>query len=313
MGTKSMNEATSEPVVATTGQSVILTFAPAVALPSTTTVTFRCFQLADDTTSSATGEPLVSWEERLDVSPAGRGRGGRRWEAKWAAGVESQKTTIPEQSHIVYPTAKVTQRGPSKRVEAMNPVRIPAIAVTSNPKFTEIMQHEFFQQTVIVGGGSGRKFHPEPLRAFIRSLTPQQRALLCSYDKDRLVVFITLRGARPERPMYADNLGPQTLLSDHRAVVANADFSVFWCHRKGQRVELACHTEHFCVNTRHSPLSGTSTSVFLETAGDMSPGKHHPKRYLLGTRYAAGYVPYLTLLNSKGESVMGKKTTFTDK
>jgi len=170
-------------------------------------------------------------------------------------------------------------------------LRVQAIDVTSDPKLTRIMFHEFAQAQ-----GAGFVFDPEPARRFLRSLSVQQKLHLCGIAKnnpvDRLVIYVTFYDPAPrDRKIFADDQA-------RRSMRANATFSVFHCRdlAKGG-VTLVCHTEHFLVHTGNG-----HTKAFLESRqydnrtadeymqkSNPDPAKFKPVKFAIGAnRPAAG-------------------------
>jgi hypothetical protein len=113
------------------------------------------------------------------------------------------------------------------------------ITVTTKPEMHRIMRHEF--------STLGSDFNPDPLHAYLRTLTTQQTQLLMSYPlekypgQQRLVVFITLLDQTATKKLMCADLcdTPST------SVLSNARFAVFWCNGTKNTVELVCYTEEF--------------------------------------------------------------------
>lgn len=131
---------------------------------------------------------------------------------------------------------------------------IGAIGVTSLPRLTRIMQHEFAKSS-----GSGFVFDPTPLENHLKTLTVEQKRILFrkaiavsketeEQKKHRLIVFITLY-PKNDLLMRADH-GPSRVRPD-------ATFSVYHCFdlEKGG-VTLVCHTQFMLVHLANSLGAG---------------------------------------------------------
>ena len=311
-----MSEPNAAPEIAVVGQPMSLTFESSKDMAGPVAASFIAHELTSDAATDVSEQPVAaSWTETLDTKPApgGAKAGTKRWIASWTAGVESKKAKIPDKTHLVRVVLRKSQGAGSTQAPALNLVRVPGIAVTDNPDLHEIMIHEFAKPS-----GASWAFDAEPLRAFIGTLTPEQRSLLCSYDRDRLVVFISLRGHKLDRPMYADNCGIQGT-DRRRSVLSTADFSVFHCSKKGNRVVLVCHTEYFCMNAGNSvkePDRPDTRKLLAAAYHGLSPAAKTPRKYLLAAE-PHDLVVYMRLLNgggplqvrtgtvATGESVMG--------
>jgi hypothetical protein len=307
-----MVTSTKKTAIAVVGQEAKISVLSSDDLDGPAEGEFSAFELSDDSVTDTAGlTPTTTWTEPLTLKkvPGGVGK-NKKWTTAWVAGVESTKSDIPEKTYLI--SVVVNKSSPSKSIPATNIVRIPGIAVTEKPELQEIMMHEFS-----TGTGASLTFNPAPLRAFIRSLTPEQRALLCSYDKKQLVVFISLRGNKPDRPIYADDCGVSEGDTKRKSVLANADFSMFYCEKTGNRVILECHTEYFCVNTGNSINNRPDTRKFLTAVyNSLSPTAKKPRKLWLSAE-PHHFIIYMRLLNGHyafkeggttinvGDSVMG--------
>ncbi len=148
---------------------------------------------------------------------------------------------------------------------------IQAIDITTDPKLTRIMLHEFAranQNTFI--------FNPQPLENFVHSLSVEQKKMLCNIAEQnpsgRLVVFVTFYDtSKKQLRMFADNGG------GNHSIRPNATFSVFHCRDvdKGG-ITLVCHTEHFVVHF----LNGSTRKWIL---GKEGPKKQFANDYMQKT------------------------------
>lgn len=247
--------------------------------------------------------PKSTWKETLTFTDTGECNADNAqetiWQALWTVGTESGKSEIPEQTHFVRVTAS---KSASKAIPSANELRVPGFAVTTRPELQEIMLHEFCAQTSINAGLQDWSFWPEPLRRFLRTLTPQQRKWLSKYDEKKLVVFISMRGVREDHPMYADNSPKKG--AKRMQILANADFSLFRCSKRGHQVVLEVHTEYFCVNTNNGDTLGIDTPHFIDNAyPSMDPNGRSPWRLLL-TAHPHEYCIYFgALTDSRSYSV----------
>lgn len=293
--------------MAAVGEEVNLVFEGSVAMVGTVNVTFSAFALPDDATTSTAGLTPVTWTETLVV---GNSRSGRTPTAlqslvKWTTGVESSKQRVPENTYRITMTATgSTAKGQPVSCVGKTQVRVPGFAVTTEPQIHQIMVHEFWTKA-----GNSYVFDPKPAKRFLASLTPLQRSILIQYPKEasspgRLVAFITLRGPRPDRPMYADNCA---ITGTRQMVIANADFSVFHCSKPGDRVTLVMHTEHLCVNKHNSKTAEFFSSLPASALSTTSEGSRQRPRYFLAANLAEfthGQI-YNSILAASGKSIMG--------
>jgi hypothetical protein len=161
--------------------------------------------------------------------------------AKWKVNLQKDKE-LEEQFVEVAFQARGRSEQTNKIISAIaknNNIIVAGIDITTDPKLTRIMLHEF-----ATPGGRSAAFDPNPVRGYINTLTAQQKKLLYHHAIDkpegRLIVFITLYPRKSLR-MFADCF--------ENGVIPNATFSVFFCRdvTKGG-VTLVCHTEHFVLN-----------------------------------------------------------------
>lgn len=291
--------------IAAVGENVTLIFEGSDAMAGAANVTFSGFALPNDTTTSTAGLKSVTWSESLTVTGTrtGQTRGTVQSLVKWTAGVESSKRTVPEATNLISVTATgSTAKGQPVTCVSKTHVRVPGFVVTTEPQIHEIMLHEFWTKT-----GSNYVFDPKPAQQFLASLTPIQRSILIQYPKEassagRLVVFVTLRGPRPDHPMYADYVD-----GTRQVVIANADFSVFHCSKPGNRVTLVMHTEHLCVNKHNAKTAdffrSLPASALSTTTGE---SRQRPRYFLAATlaKFTHGQI-YNSILAPSGKSIMG--------
>jgi hypothetical protein len=181
---------------------------------------------------------------------------------------------------------------------------IVGIPVTTEPKLTRIMLHEFSTNQ-----GATSAFDPGPAEAFSSLLHPQQRKLLLTRAQanpnGRLVVFIALYDTSvKKRRMRAEMFNV--------AVRANATFTVFHCEDPQKRgMTLVCHTEHFALNFFNpstntwirNPVGGRMASDYMQRS---TP---NPIKYLLGAALPTAShdaVIYFVVCQADGKSIMGK-------
>lgn len=256
----------TEMVVVVIGYPTVITVASADNLAGEQRCEFISFVNTNDKSEKIESNLVVvmTWSERLKFKKGKSLKNGKTtWTAEWIAKVNNTMSIIPEETHFV--RVSVRKASGKSLIATTNDYRIPGISVTTNPDMLALMRHEFSQES------SPWRFDPGPLKKFIKSLTPNQRMKLAKYDENRLVVFISLRGKRSNRPMDAI----------HRAkgaryeVFSNADFSVFHCKKSGHKILLECHTEYFCVNMANGSVSAVDTPNFIGKIFD---------RYLQGSK-----------------------------
>ncbi len=290
---------------AAVGEEVTLIFEGSDAMAGAANITFSAFALPDDATTTTAGLKPVTWSESLTVTGTkpGQTQGTVQSLVKWTAGVESSKKTVPEATNLIMVAASgTTSNGKPVTCVSKTQARVPGFVVTTEQQIHEIMLHEFWTKS-----GNSYVFDPKPAQQFLASLTPIQRSILIQYPKEasssgRLVVFITLRGPRPDHPMYADYVD-----GTRQVVIANADFTVFHCSKPGNRVTLVMHTEHLCVNKHNAktadffrslPSSALSTTV--------GTSRQRPRYFLAANlaEFAHGQI-YNSVLAASGQSIMG--------
>lgn len=299
--------------IAVVGQTIGIKVSSADDLSGPSLCEFTCFELSDDSVETTTGiMPKTQWQETLTLRRLAGGTGNERhWGTDWVVGCEGTKTEIPGKTHIIEVT--VQKASPAKHVPATNKIRVPGIAVTELTEMKEILIHEFSRQTSINAGVNNWTFDPEPMRRFIQSLSVEQRALLCSYNKETLVAFISLRGNRADHPMCADECA---VSGTRKSVLSNADFSVFSCRKRGHSVFLDIHTEYFCFNVRNT-ANGPNTPKFLNAIyASLTPNTRRPRKLWLVAE-PHEHVIYMSVRNGHfafdeegttinvGDSVMG--------
>lgn len=272
-----------EPDIAVVGARGSIKVAWSSDLSGPQACTFERCPNPDDTKDTSAGlKAKATWKETIVFTKTGAQiEKVPVWKGDWIVGADSSKSDIPAETCFVRVFVNVA--GSSMRIPAVNEYRIPGFAPTTNSKMKTIMFHEFSKQTKINSGLADWEYDEEPLKRFIRSLTPKQRGLLCTYDEKKLIVFISLRGVRDDHPMLMDN-SPKNH-ANRRQCRSNADFSVFKCTGKGHKVTLECHTEYFCVNTNNGDSLGRDTPHYLAVAySNMDPNTGDPWKLKLSAQ-----------------------------
>ncbi|MGC4063439.1 MAG: hypothetical protein QM784_02045 [Polyangiaceae bacterium] len=291
-----MTQPIPEVDIAVVGAKGTIRVASANDLSGPHDVTFEALANPGDLhNSSSTLAVSSTWVETVVFKNAGYGiKKDAVWTGEWTVGIDVAKSQLPEQTHFV--RAHLRKPQSTARIPAMNEHRVPGFAVTEHQEMKDIMLHEFSKQTAINSGLANWSYDEAPLRKFLRTLTPQQRGLLCNYNEKKLVVFISMRGVRGDYPMLMDNT-PE-VHANRRCCYANADFSVFRCSKRGHRVTLECHTEHFCVNVNNGDSLGRDTPNFLNVCySHMDPTTRKPWRLVL-TAESHEYCVYISVLNA---------------
>jgi hypothetical protein len=229
--------------------------------------------------------PKIAFTEQLVAEPASLRDpplGKFAFSIKWKVNL-NKDPKLEAETAVLQATVRGRAVSGTRQIAAIRDllfVQVPH--VTTDPKLTRIMLHEFAKETA---PGSGTfAFDPAPAEAFLRGLTLQQKKLLCdtatqvtrahaddaSKPKGKLVVFITLYDPDKKKlRMAADNLEAR------QAVRANATFSVFHCGDPAadgsppdeRGVVLVCHTEHFVVNMANTHKGGTSAWIRTPVRG----------------------------------------------
>jgi hypothetical protein len=190
---------------------------------------------------------------------------------------------------------------------AINRLRVPGIAVTTDKNLQLVMLHEYFKQDTSSGAKpTDYVFDPTKLQAICDDLSITQRKLLATYDlgsrSNRLVVFVTLQPT-PTRLMYAD-----ACRAVPTSVHANATISVFHCKGKGNLVTLLCHTDNMVVNM----VNPDTKRLFKGQQGGQAPDKwlsvnnEKPPKFLVGSHASTftDSVVWSRIFTAKGVDVM---------
>lgn len=243
---------------------------------SAVTVTFRAFF-----TDAAGVDREFSFSEALTavVAPA-RTPGRAASRITWLANLDKGRRRDAETRDctVIFTATGAGVDGRRVVSQSTDKIVIRPIVITSDPRLTRIMIHEFSRPKPAPAAADDDpfEFDPAPLRAYLDSLSPQQRKLLLNLEiakpEGRLVVFITIYAQKPLR-MEAD-FGPGT-----GSAHPNATFSVFHCAGPEKGVTLVCHTEHFLVNLRngrtnawlHAPQKGKPARQWLQKSNTAPP------------------------------------------
>jgi hypothetical protein len=192
-------------------------------------------------------------------------------------------------------------------VTAVDELLVVGVSVTTDPKLTRIMLHEFSTDQ-----GAASVFDPDPCERFSALLTTAQRKLLLARvvanPAGRMVAFVTFYDPNQKaRRMRADMFDV--------AVRANASFTVFHCEDFLKRgITLVCHTEHLVVNffnpsTRAwitSPVGGAKGRMAQEY---MTRSTANPIQYKLGVALPIAdhdAAIYFVVCQADGKSIMGR-------
>jgi hypothetical protein len=237
--------------------------------------------------------PRIFFTEKLTAVPAPLGdppQGKVGAAIKWKVNLNNDPKLESDTAVLVARVRGLTLAGARQVAVVREQLFVQAIQVTTDPKLTRIMLHEFATQDP-----SGNfVFDPAPADKFVQSLSLQQKKLLCdtamqvvaeqaadsSKPKGKLVLFITLYDqTKKARLMCADNL------EGRQAIRANATFSVFHCGDPAvdgspplQRgIVLVLHTEFFVVNTANTHAGGTSAWIRTKAANGLTPNQYMDK------------------------------------
>lgn len=252
------------------GESLSLFVESDQAFEGPVTVTFRAF--FSDTAGT---DKEFTFSESLQAVPAAARTAGRTGSSiKWLANLDKGNNKEAEGRDC---TVIFTASGPGvdgRRVVAQSTDKIIVrpILITTDPRLTRIMVHEFSRSKAAPAAGDPDpfEFDPAALQAYVDALAPQQKKLLLNLavakPEGRLVVFITLYRQKPLR-MEAD------FGAGGGSVHPNATFSVFHCQGPDKGVTLVCHTEHFLMN-----LANGRTKTFIHAQQKGKPAREWLKR-----------------------------------
>jgi len=239
-------------------------------------VTFRAFF-----TDAAGADREFTFSEALEAVPAQARTAGRSASRiKWVANLAKGSNPEAENSDctVIFTASGAGVDGRRVVSQSTDRIVIRPIAITSDPRLTRIMVHEFSRPKAAPAPDDDDpfEFDPAPLQAYIDTLSPQQKKLLLNLKvarpEGRLVVFLTVYRQKPLR-MEAD-FGPRD-----GSAHPNATFSVFHCAGPEKPVTLVCHTEHFLLNLRngrtnawlHAPQKGTPARDWLKKSNVAPP------------------------------------------
>ncbi len=242
------------------------------------TVTFRAFF----TDTGGTNRDFTFSESLVAVNAAPRTPGSTLKASRiaWVANLDKGKRKDAEgrACTVIFTVNGTDADGRRVVAQSSDKIIIRPILITQDPKLTRIMVHEFsrIKTPVDLNDNDPFQFDEAPLRAYLDSLSPQQKKMLLnrkvSAPGGRLVAFLTVYRQKPLR-MCAD-FGP-----GRGSAHPNASFSVFHCQGPDKDVTLICHTEHFLVNLTngptnqwlHSPQKGKAAKDWLKKSNPAAP------------------------------------------
>ena len=236
------------------------------------TVTFRAFF-----TDAAGADQEISFTESLkavNAQPRTPGSTLKASRIDWVANLDKGKNKDAEgrSCTVIFTVTGAGQDGRRQIAQSADKIIIRPILITTDPRLTRIMIHEFARPKAAPPPGDDDpfEFDPAPMQAFLDSLAPQQKKLLLNLKvakpEGRLVAFITICKQKPLR-MCAD-FGPGS-----GSAHPNATFSVFHCQGPEKDVTLVCHTEHFLVN-----LTNPRTNAWIHAPQKAKPAKEWLKK-----------------------------------
>lgn len=191
--------------------------------------------------------------------------------AKWKVNLQKDPELESRLVEVAFEARGTNPQGrPISAIAKNNNIIVAGIDITTDPKLTRIMLHEF-----ATPAGRSAVFDPTPVRNHLNTLTAQQKRLLYTHAIDkpegRLVVFITLYPRSKSLRMFAD--------FHTQGVVSNCTFSVYFCRdvTKGG-VTLVCHTEHFVLCLPNPPtFQWITTRVYDGKKPNEWLNKNNPK------------------------------------
>ena len=280
-----MSDTDTTEIIAVVGETVPLAFDGAERFAGPVDILFSISAL-DGPPGDADRKPVlqIRFKRTLPVEPPAASDPPTRSRVRWPVEV----TTLPDLPHrlclVTFEASGTGVSGRPLRARSSNRLRVPGIALPDRPELKAIMLHEFSAQ----GQDGSFVLDTAALEQRLAQLTVEQRKLLATYDvggrAGRIVVFVTFDPAK-ERPMFADNCSQPPM-----SMRANATFTAFACRGKGELVTLACHTDHFVVNT----VNGDTRNLFLRPQKRnkpdqwLSPRNPTPPRFVCGS-FVAGF------------------------
>ena len=235
---------------------------------STVNVSFRAFF-----TDAAGNDREFSFSESLTATaapPRTPGRSASR--ITWVANLDKgrQREAEARDCTVIFSAAGAGVDGRRVVAQSTDKIVIRPIGITTDPRLTRIMLHEFSRPkpSPAADDDDPFEFDPSPVQAHLDTLSPQQRKLLLNLDvapPGRLVVFMTVYAKKPLR-MEAD-------FGRAGCVRPNATFTVFHCAGAEKGVTLLCHTEHFLINLRND-----RTNSWLHAAQKGKPAREWLKK-----------------------------------
>jgi hypothetical protein len=186
----------------------------------------------------------------------------------WDVNLHGDKEAMQNACTVIFTVHGEAESGRRLVALSQDKIIIRPILLTTDPKLTRIMYHEFSRPKASPPPGDEDpfEFNPHAVQAYINTLSPQQKKLLLNYKvnkpEGRLVVFVTLYAQKPLR-MCADYCDKGV-----KCARPNATFSVFHCLGPEKDPVLVCHTEHFLVN-----LFNPDTNAWVHGAQKGKPAR----------------------------------------
>ena len=280
----------SEDGVVVLGETLSLFVESEQAFDPAVNVSFRAFF-----TDASGADREFTFSEALQAVPApARTPGRAASRIEWVANLDKGRNPEAEgrDCTVIFTVSGAGVDGRRVVSQSTDRIVIRPIVITSDPRLTRIMVHEFSRPKAAPAPDDDDpfEFDPAPLQAYLASLSPQQKKLLLNLDvakpEGRLVVFMTVYAQKPLR-MEAD-------FGRVGSVHPNATFSVFHCAGPDKGVTLICHTEHFLINLRngrtnvwlHGPQKGKPAREWLKKTNPAPPqfriGSMLPRRFCDG-------------------------------
>lgn len=294
------------------GCDEVLTFEADEALASPANVTFTA-TYTDAQNAAQTSTWMVQLPvEPLAAPPATPGR--QLMQMKWRVAFGTPANAPPRYDLTYKVTGKGAATGALITASQVNPLHVDRIELTTEPKLTRIMLHEFskLKNAGDSNNPNDYEFAPDSAQAYIDGLAAEQKKLLLGYDVsahngNRLVVLITFQ-PNNDRRMAAD-------FCEHwpTRVLANASFAVFHCKGPGNGCTLVCYTEHFLVNLRNPETQSLVHSLQGKRRADewMRKNTLKPVMFKIGClapAHGSHWVLYNRILNPDGTDVMAGNT-----
>ena len=203
----------------------------------------------------ASGPVTLTFIEKLTARPStlrdpANAKGKKATRILWKVNVNKNPNFKDTTVILKYTVSGKADTGSNMAAVVQERIVIGGIKITTDPKLTRIMVHEFAKPD-----GNTFVFDPAPLEAYLNTLTPEQKRTLfkhaISKPAGRLVVFITIYPKKENLRMNADYCEAHG--APRPPVRPNATFSVFHCFDPAKGgVVFVCHTEHFLLNLRNS-------------------------------------------------------------